>query len=217
MGYSKSELLLLSKSVLADIILEQERRINLSRRGQPKRDNLVGQTYGALTIVGDAGNKQAHSTWYCRCSGNIFAPETRGVCDNQVTLWGSNLKADRHQYCGSESCPAARQALALKRQKDLPPTIILQTSEFAEFLHKQLLDRFVLMGKNYRKLVETELSEMLILLHNYYGINDDGRAKKIEEIAQILGKNDVSQLKRNLEEYIQMYKLNLVAEELGSP
>ena len=214
MGYSKSELLLLDKPVLADIILEQERRLNLSRRGQPKRDNLVGQTFGALTVVADAGNQQAHSTWHCRCSGNIYAPESQGTCDNKIVFWGSNLKADRHQYCGSDRCPAARQVLGLKRQKELPPAVILQTSQFLEFIKQELRDKYVLMGKDATLLISAEHSALSSLLHLYYGINLQGQAYKLEEIGKMMGRNDVSQLKRELEEYLQLYRLSLVVDEL---
>jgi|GEM_PF-6170786 len=205
MGYSKDKLLLLDKDVLADIILEQERRINLSRRGQPKRDNLVGQTFGALTVVGDAGNQQAHSTWYCRCSGNIYDPELHGVCNNQVKFWGSNLKAERHQYCGNESCPAARQVLALKRQKELPSEIVLQTVEFVDFLQQQLMNKFVLMGKDAARLVDKEQRDIVTLLHHYYGLGEQKQASKLDEIAKVIQRPDISVLKKDLEEYVRQY------------
>lgn len=209
MGYSKSELLLLSKDFLANIILEQEHRLNLSRRGQPKRDNLVGQTFGALTVVGDAGNQQAHSTWYCRCSGNIYSPESQNICDNKCVFWGSNLKADRHQYCGNESCPATRQVLALKRQKELPPEIILQTSEFVSFISRSLMTKFSLMGEKAHSLIEKEQTGLVLLLHNYYGLNDEGSANRLDEISQILDRNDVTKIKRTLESYIEEYKVTI--------
>ena len=208
MGYSKSELILLDKDVLAEIILEQERRINLSRRGQSKRDNLVGQTFGALTVVGDAGNQQAHSTWYCRCSGNILSPESHDICDNQIVFWGSNLKAGRHQYCGKESCPAARQVLALKRQKELPSAIILQTLEFINFINTQLMKKWVLMGANAKEFIELESKNLVRLLCDYYGLNEQGRAYKLEEIGKTLGRSDVTNLKKILDEYVQMYREN---------
>jgi len=209
MGYSKDELLLLDKDVLADIILEQERRINTSRRGQPKRDNLVGQTFGALTVVGDAGNQQAHSTWHCRCSGDIGDPEQQGVCDNKVRLWGSNLKADRHQYCGNESCPAARQVLALKRQKELPQAIVANSSKFMDFLQERLTNKFALMGSAAATLRDREQAALLKLLHYYYGLIVSGQASKLEEIGKMLGRNDLPQLKRNLDEYVKEYSLQL--------
>jgi hypothetical protein len=209
MGYSKDELLLLDKDVLANIILEQERRINTSRRGQPKRDNLVGQTFGALTVVGDAGNQQAHSTWHCRCSGNIGDPELQGICDNKVRLWGSNLKADRHQYCGNESCPAARQVLALKRQKELPQAIVANSSKFMDFLQEKLVNKFALMGSAAATLRDREQAALLKLLNYYYGLIVSGQASKLEEIGKMLGRNDLHQLKRNLDEYVKEYRLQL--------
>lgn len=214
MSYSKEELLLLSRDVLANIILEQDRRLNLSRRGQPKRDHLVGKTFGALTVVGDAGNQQAHSIWHCRCSGNIYDSKIKGVCDNQVTFWGSNLKAERHQYCGNESCPAARQVLAMKRQKELPRSVIARTNEFEQFLQDELVDKFALMGERAGELINKEKEALVSLLHNYYGLNEQGRAYLISEISSMLNRNDVSQIKRQLEEHLIMYRLDCAAKEI---
>jgi hypothetical protein len=106
--------------------------------------------------------------------------------------------------------------LALKRHKELPPQIILQTSEFINFINSQLLHKFALMGKESKGLIEKEQQGLVQLLHSYYGLNKQGRAFKLEEISQALGRNDVTQLKRNLEEYIQLYRLDLVAQELGA-
>lgn len=216
MTYSKPELLQLTKDVLADIIIEQERRINLSRRGQPKRDHLVGQTFGALTVVADAGNQQAHSTWHCRCSGNIYDAKLLGTCDNKLICWGSNLKAERQQYCGSDNCPAARQVLALKRQKELGPSVVLRTSAFTDFLKTQLQSKYALMGRDALNLIENDQHALMTLLQSYYGINAQGRASKLEEIAKVLNRSDVSLLKRSLEEYLEAYKLKLEYESSTS-
>jgi len=56
----------------------------------PKRLCLVGQRFGYLTVVEDAGNhKQGHSQWLCQCD-----------CGNGVVVVGSSLKNGHTKSCG---------------------------------------------------------------------------------------------------------------------
>ncbi len=76
------------------------------------------------------------------------------------------------------------------------------------------MDKYALMGKEAQNLIDKEQGALVSLFHNYYGLNIQGKAHLLDEISQAIGRADVSQLKRNLEEYIQLYRLNLVAEEM---
>lgn len=205
MKHNKAELLLLPKETLVDMIVQLEGRLYGSRRGQPKRDDLVAKTFGALTVVGDAGNQQAHSTWYCRCSGDIYDSAKQGECDRVKRFWGSNLKAGRHCYCGNSSCDASRQVLALKRQKELPVEIFKHKDRFESFLQKQLVQKFAIMGEGSAKDAAAEFGVLTTVLNRYYGLTEEKKAFKIEEINQMLTRNDASDIKRKLIDYMAMY------------
>ena len=45
--------------------------------GKPVR-NLLGQTFGKLTVVGEAGSKSGHKLWLCRCECGVEKPVYRG-------------------------------------------------------------------------------------------------------------------------------------------
>lgn len=205
MRHNKAELLLLPKETLVDMLVQLEGRLYGSRRGQPKRDDLVYKTFGALTVVGDAGNQQAHSTWHCRCSGDIYDSGKQGLCDRVKRFWGSNLKAGRHCYCGDSSCNASRQVLALKRQKELPLEIVKHKDRFEGFLRKQLMQKFAIMGKGSAKDAAAEFEVLTAVLNHYYGLTEDQKALKLEEINQTLTRNDASAIKKQLIDYMAMY------------
>lgn len=55
-----------------------------------KRDNLIGFTYGYLTVLEDAGTTKAgHAQFLCNCK-----------CGNQVIRTGTSLKRSNHSSCG---------------------------------------------------------------------------------------------------------------------
>ena len=57
-----------------------------------KRNNLIGQSFGILSVVGDAGNDaHGNSLWLCQCA-----------CGNQKIVRGSKLKAQQVKSCGCE-------------------------------------------------------------------------------------------------------------------
>lgn len=57
-----------------------------------KRNNLIGATFGALKVIGDAGNDQrGNSLWLCECK-----------CGNQKIVRGSKLKSGEIKSCGCE-------------------------------------------------------------------------------------------------------------------
>lgn len=201
--YKADELRLLDKNKLIDIILNQEERLLYSPKGQPKRDNLVGESFGALTVVGDAGNSQGHSVWHCRCSGNISDPSVTGVCDRTVTAWGSNLKADRQWYCGDDTCPAARQMLAKKRRGDLK-----LDSGLNRFIRESLTFKYTLLGDQAPEVILREYNYLTAVLQQYYGTGEGSVAFRIQEIAQRIGirQLQVSAYKKSLDKYIADYQ-----------
>lgn len=201
--YKLEELNLLPKDKLIDIILNQEARLQYSPKGQPKRDNLVGESFGALIVVGDAGNEQGHSTWHCRCSGDIRDSSVTGVCDRMVTAWGSNLKTDRQSYCGDPSCPAARQMLSKKRRGDLKLDAGLN-----RFIRQSLTFKYTLLGDHAPEVILREYNYLTAILSQYYGLGEHGEAFRIQEIAQHLNMKplQVSAYKKTLDKYIVEYQ-----------
>lgn len=199
MTYDTKELEKLDKPKLIEIILEQERRLNKSQKGQARRDNLVGESFGALVVVGDAGNEQSHSTWHCRCSGNIYKPQQANVCDRPIVAWGSNLKANRQLYCGSDDCPAARQVLANKRQKNI------KVEGFLQYLEQRLVGKYALMGDRAVELVMKDYALLEEIFKRYYGVNQTKQAYLIEEIEKDLGYRTITPAKKILDQYIVDY------------
>jgi hypothetical protein len=65
------------------------------------------------------------------------------------------------------------------------------------------------MGSAAATLRDREQAALLKLLHHYYGLIVSGQASKLEEIGKMLGRNDLPQLKRNLDEYVKEYKSQL--------
>lgn len=208
--YNEQELKLLPPKTLIDIILNQEARLDSSHRGQPRRDNLVGQGFSALSVVGDGGNEQGHSIWHCRCSGDIRNSDITGVCDRAIRVWGSNLKANRQTYCGNEDCPASRQVLGQSRRKGLT-----LDQNFRTWLKDELVFKYVLMGDQATKLVLKDYNYLTAVLEKFYGLGDSGEAFKIDEIAQNLGmrSKEVSNIKKDLDSYVVRYQ-ELVRDEV---
>jgi len=59
-------------------------------RDKPPRINLIGLTFGHLTIIDYAGiNKHRQNMWKCRCS-----------CGNIVVVATSTLKSGHTKSCG---------------------------------------------------------------------------------------------------------------------
>lgn len=202
--YKREELERLEKSKLIDIILEQERRLTFSAKGQPKRNNLVGKSFHALTVIADAGNEKGHSTWLCRCSGDIRNAKAAGVCDRTITVWGSNLKGDRQQYCGNESCPAAKQMLGKRRRKERG--LRDDESEFLAFLKNELEKKYYLMGNRAEQLIKAEQLKLSSVFKLYYGLTDSGKAYKVKEIAAIINSETVPSIRKTVEQYLDEYK-----------
>lgn len=57
-----------------------------------KRENLIGQVFGHLTVIGDAGNRNGTSAWLCRC-------EYHG-CGKEKVVQALNLKSGGTRSCG---------------------------------------------------------------------------------------------------------------------
>lgn len=57
-----------------------------------RRNNLVGQRFGKLTVISDAGNDaRGNSMWLCQCE-----------CGNTKVIRGSKLKEGQYKSCGCE-------------------------------------------------------------------------------------------------------------------
>jgi hypothetical protein len=203
MKYSRQELLRLDKEFLIDIILQLDTVLNRSQKGQAKRNNLVGESFGALKVIADAGNELGHSTWHCRCSGNIYNAEATTVCDHIIKAWGSNLKAGRQRYCGDESCPAARQVLGERRREGRQ-----LNDEFLTFLHQEQVNKFALMGASAAGLTAEYMEVLKTIFSMYYGVNETNAAFKVQEIAQALKVDEkvIAQERKVIEQYIEKYQ-----------
>lgn len=66
-----------------------------------KRDNLVGEKFGRLTVKSSAGSDICgHSMWLCECE-----------CGNQVVIAGTNLKRGLTGSCGCRRIEIATERL----------------------------------------------------------------------------------------------------------
>lgn len=54
-----------------------------------KRNNLVGQKFGRLTVISFHGMENRNSTWLCKCS-----------CGNEIVVYGCHLKSGLTKSCG---------------------------------------------------------------------------------------------------------------------
>lgn len=62
----------------------------LKGKPNPRRANLIGQRFGKLIVVSEAGNdKQRHALWHCKCD-----------CGNEVDVITSQLTGGKTQSCG---------------------------------------------------------------------------------------------------------------------
>lgn len=61
-------------------------------KGMSRRNNLIGQRFGILTVIEDAGNDQrGNSLWLCQCD-----------CGNTKVIRGSKLKEGQNLSCGCQ-------------------------------------------------------------------------------------------------------------------
>ena len=62
------------------------------RKGMGRRNNLIGQRFGILTVIEDAGNDpRGNSMWLCKCD-----------CGNTKVIRGSKLKEGQYLSCGCQ-------------------------------------------------------------------------------------------------------------------
>ena len=54
-----------------------------------KKIDLTGQRFGRLLVIREAGRKNGHVAWLCRCE-----------CGNEIVVSGDNLRRERTQSCG---------------------------------------------------------------------------------------------------------------------
>lgn len=57
----------------------------------PRAQDLTGNVYNQLTVLGPVENNQRNIKWLCQCS-----------CGNQAVVYGSNLKNNKTRSCGCE-------------------------------------------------------------------------------------------------------------------
>ena len=58
--------------------------------GKPVR-NLLGEVFGNLTVIADAGSKSGHKIWLCRCS-----------CGNEKPVYRGELVRGKTKSCGCQ-------------------------------------------------------------------------------------------------------------------
>lgn len=64
-----------------------------------KKDNLIGTTFGRLTVIDHAeSDSRGHSRWVCEC-----------VCGNRVVIQGTNLKRGLTTSCGCRRVEVATE------------------------------------------------------------------------------------------------------------
>lgn len=94
---------------------------------QRKRLNLLGKTFGRLTVESCAGpDKHGKVCWRCVCS-----------CGNGSTVTGSQLTTGKTRSCGCLQKEAARQARLLEKQ-EMP---VSRTKAYRSALRKRLRQR----------------------------------------------------------------------------
>ncbi len=70
-----------------------------------RRLDLVGQTFGHLTVLEPAGNAGKHTVWRCRCD-----------CGNETAVRTSSLRSGLTRSCGRQGCVFAAGRLDLAGQ-----------------------------------------------------------------------------------------------------
>ena len=55
----------------------------------PKKIDLTGQPFGRLIVIREAGRKNGHVAWLCKCD-----------CGNELVVSGSDLRNEHTQSCG---------------------------------------------------------------------------------------------------------------------
>lgn len=58
------------------------------------KENLLGQKFGHLTVIGQAPNKKKRTCWKCQCD-----------CGNIKNINSNMLKSNRTTTCGDKNCP----------------------------------------------------------------------------------------------------------------
>ena len=64
----------------------------------PKKIDLTGQPFGRLIVIREAGRKNGHVAWLCKCD-----------CGNELVVSGNNLRDERTQSCGCLSRELSRE------------------------------------------------------------------------------------------------------------
>lgn len=99
-----------------DELEEAWKALKINRGGKGKRAQLVGQVFGRLTVMSEAGsNRHGKAMWQCTCS-----------CGKSKTTTGALLQSGRVRSCGCIRKEKALQAAARppKKRRRLHPLIV---------------------------------------------------------------------------------------------